>query len=206
MKSLSKAQIKEFFTIEKSELKSRLMPLTLFSFLLTLDQITKIIVDKTIPMFHRDGIAGEISVVGEWIKFIHVRNQGVAWSGMRDLTGFPRVLTLIAVPALFLVAFGIWTLFTRELTKLQRWASAAILAGGLGNIIDRVFRYASGPRDYSKGVVDFIDMSFPKIPFIAPSGRWPTFNVADASIVIGVSILIVSMVVLEIKTARAAKK
>lgn len=50
-----------------------------------------------------------------------------------------------------------------------------VLGGGIGNLIDRVIR---APRPLRGGVVDFLDLSF-----------WPTFNLADSAIVIGVAIL-----------------
>jgi signal peptidase II len=50
-----------------------------------------------------------------------------------------------------------------------------VLGGGLGNMIDRAL------RDHGGGVVDFIDLSF-----------WPTFNVADMAIVIGVVLVAIS--------------
>jgi len=201
-----KADLKELFTIEKSEIFPRLLPLTLFAALIIIDQITKALVVHFIPLTSWGGSSKTIHIVGDWIKIIHVRNQGVAWSGFGDLIGAKRIIILIIVPILFLSAFGIWVFFTKEMNKFQRWASAAIMAGGLGNIIDRVFRYASGPTDRLHGVVDFVDMSFPKIPFIAPSGRWPTFNVADSCIVIGVSLLVLSMLIFELKSYKKKKK
>lgn len=201
-----KKELKKFFTIPKGELKMRLMPLTLFFGLVLLDQITKALVVHFMPFIHGAYYSESIPLVGDWISLWHVRNQGAAWSLFSNLVGFPRDCILIILPLLFLILFGIWTLFTKELTKVQRWASASIIAGGIGNLIDRIFRYASSSQDHGNGVVDFIDMSFPKIPIITPTGRWPTFNVADSSIVIGVAILIISMIIIEIKTKKAKDK
>jgi signal peptidase II len=60
-----------------------------------------------------------------------------------------------------------------EFTSFQRWAVAGILGGGIGNLIDRVCRPA--------GVVDFISVNF--YGFLGFS-RWPTFNIADSSVVV----------------------
>ncbi len=193
---------KEFLNIPQGELKSRLWPITLFVALVALDQITKALVVAYMPLIEGFYQSESISVVGDWIKLTHVRNQGVAWSGLQNLVGFGRIILLIVLPLTFVSLFSIWTFFSKELTKFQRWASTMIIAGGIGNLIDRIFRYASGPNDKANGVVDFMDMAFPKIPYLTPSGRWPTWNVADASIVVGVSLLIISMIILEIQTNR----
>ena len=61
----------------------------------------------------------------------------------------------------------------KDFTRLQCWAIMGIVGGGLGNIIDRIFR--------SEGVVDFIDVKFYGLFGLE---RWPTFNVADAAVVV----------------------
>lgn len=217
MKFFSKeklAEFKAFFSMDKSTLKKRLRPLSLFSVLIVLDQVTKMLIVNYFELVKFQTMNGPatrtnpraIELVGDWIKLTHVRNQGAAWSGGDNLEGFFRIMLLIAIPITLLIVFGIWSLFTKELSKIQRWAAAAIMAGGLGNLIDRVFRYADGPHDVMNGVVDFIDMSFFTIPKFTPYGRWPTFNVADASIVIGISLLILTMIISEIKLVKSKKK
>lgn len=57
-----------------------------------------------------------------------------------------------------------------------------ILGGGVGNIIDRIFR--------PLGVVDFIDVRFYGLFGLE---RWPTFNIADSAIVVGGILLIISL-------------
>lgn len=196
LKIAEKKRAKEFFCIKKSDLKKRLLPLILFFLLILSDQITKALV------VHFIHYGNGFSLVGEWIRITHVRNQGIAWSGFQDLVGFGRVFLLIVLPSFFLLAFGIWTFFSDEWTTVQRWAATAIIAGGVGNIIDRIFRYAAGPHDIYNGVVDWIDMAFFKIPHFTPTGRWPTFNIADSSVVIGICILVVSIFVSDIKTQK----
>jgi signal peptidase II len=64
-----------------------------------------------------------------------------------------------------------------------------ILGGALGNMIDRVTRGL---------VIDFLDFDFPNIK-IRPLGiymtRWPTFNLADSSVLIGIVILLIIIIV-----------
>ena len=68
-----------------------------------------------------------------------------------------------------------------EFSSLQRWAIAGIAGGGLGNLIDRFFR--------KEGVIDFIDVKFYGI---FGMDRWPTFNVADAAVVLCGILLLIS--------------
>ena len=61
------------------------------------------------------------------------------------------------------------------LTKIQTHCLLLILAGGIGNLIDRIFRGS---------VVDFIDVGYKEVY------RWPSFNVADSCVCIGVFVFI----------------
>jgi signal peptidase II len=58
---------------------------------------------------------------------------------------------------------------------------AAVLGGGLGNYVDRIFRRGE--------VVDFIDFKFYGIFGLQ---RWPTFNLADSTLVVGGILLLAS--------------
>ena len=69
-----------------------------------------------------------------------------------------------------------------------------IVGGGLGNLIDRFFRPA--------GVVDFIDVKFYGLFGL---DRWPTFNVADAAVVVCGILMVVSFIVTSIRESKAQK-
>ena len=77
-----------------------------------------------------------------------------------------------------------------DFTGFQRWAICGIAGGGIGNLIDRFFR--------SEGVVDFIDVKWFGLTdcpvSILQMDRWPTFNVADAAVVVCGFMLIISFV------------
>ena len=148
--------------------RQKLLPLVLLFVVVVLDQLTKIAVIKTIA-------PGEIgfSFAGDFLRFIHVSNPGIAFSigqgwslGLR--TAFFRFL-----PVLVLIFVMIFYFRTEDLTFLQRWAITGIVGGGFGNLIDRFFR--------SEGVVDFIDVKFYGLFGFE---RWPTFNVADSAVVV----------------------
>lgn len=137
---------------------------------LVADIITKIVAVATLE--------GEppVRVLGGLVYLQLVRNPGAAF-GMA--TGMTWLLTLVAVAVVVAI---IWVM-----PKLRSvgWAIglALVLAGALGNLIDRFLRQPGPLRGH---VVDFVS------PF-APNGDFfPVFNVADSSIVCG-GILIVLM-------------
>lgn len=156
-----------------------ILPLAVGAALLVLDQITKALIvaatDNRFPVM----IA---SYLGDFLQIRHDRNLGIAFSGLNNLEGPVRVVVLILVPLVFL-GWIVWVYFKdRQIDVLQRWGLALILSGGLGNIIDRIFR--------PEGVVDFISV---RIYGFLGMERWPTFNVADSVLVIGGGLILLSM-------------
>jgi signal peptidase II len=118
-----------------------------------------------------------------------VRNKAIAFSLGENIPEFLRPVTFIVIPILVL-GFLLWYYFkSDEFTKLQRWAAAGIIGGGLGNIIDRIFR--------PDGVVDFISV---RLYGLLGFERWPTFNVADSSVVVCCIILLISILLTSQKT------
>jgi signal peptidase II len=99
------------------------------------------------------------------VQLVDARNHGVAFG---FLPGHHLAVTIIIGVAVL----GLLAYFTRHCTKPLIWLPTGMLVGGaLGNILDRL-------RDGS--VTDFI-----KLPL-----GWPPFNLADASITIGVLLLV----------------
>ena len=106
-------------------------------------------------------------------------------SGISDIL---RILILIIMPSIILAFVAVHIMRNRELSTARCWIFAAIIGGGLGNLIDRIFR--------SEGVVDFLDFKFYGLFGL---DRWPTFNVADSTLVVASIILIVSVIIQEVK-------
>jgi len=131
------------------------------------------------------------SFFGDFIQIWHVRNQAIAFSLGHNLPEAFRPFLFVAAPLLVL-GFLLWYYFTsREFRGIQRWAVAGIIGGGLGNIMDRIFR--------PDGVVDFISVKFPcpwgsVLPQFDWGSRWPTFNVADSCVVVCCFILLVTII------------
>jgi signal peptidase II len=159
--------------------KDKLLPFSLAAVIILLDQITKAIIVKIQPL-HPAFITDVFDNGFLWIY--HVRNKAIAFSIGENLPEFIKPILFVIVPVLVL-GFLIWYCFrTDEFTRLQRWVVAGIIGGGLGNIADRIFR--------PDGVVDFISVRF--YGFLGFE-RWPTFNVADSSVVVCCVILLVTM-------------
>ena len=160
--------------------RERLLPLVLTLAVVLLDQATKIVVVATVEPVYLNGHV--IEVIGDFLRIIHARNPGVAFSIGRNLPVTVRTVLFTLLPLIVLVGLMWYYLRTDELTRVQRWAVAGIVGGGAGNLIDRIMR--------PDGVVDFIDV---RIYGLFGMQRWPTFNVADAAVVVCGMLLIISV-------------
>ena len=104
------------------------------------------------------------------IDITYVKNSGAAWGMLSDKTWL--LISVTTVVMLVCIAL-IFKYGTRN--KLLFWAMIFVLSGGIGNMIDRIFRGGS--------VIDFLHFTF--------WPDFPVFNVADCFIVIGAAFLIV---------------
>jgi len=158
--------------------KEKILPLALTALIITVDQITKAIVVKVSPEI---GLIKDVFNNGLlWIY--HARNKAIAFSLGDSFPDPVKKIAFIIIP-IFVLGFLLWYyLKSDEFTKIQRWAAAGIIGGGLGNIIDRIFR--------TDGVVDFISVKF--YGFLGFE-RWPTFNLADSSVVVCCILFFVSI-------------
>lgn len=155
----------------------KLLPFVLTLATVAADQITKLLVVMNIPL----GTIGW-SLGGDFFRLIHVRNTAVAFSLGHSLPDGVKGFLFVILPLIVLILLTVYLLKSQEFTLFQRWALAGILGGGLGNLIDRIFRPA--------GVVDFLDVKFYGILGFQ---RWPTFNVADSVIVVTGILLFISL-------------
>ena len=158
--------------------KERLLPLSLTAFIIFVDQLTKAIIVSIKPEL---GLITDVFGNG-FLRIFHVRNPAIAFSLGNNIPEILKPVVFIIIPVLVL-GFLLWYYFrSDDFTKLQRWAAAGIIGGGIGNITDRIFRPA--------GVVDFIDVKFYGILGME---RWPTFNIADSSVVVCCLLLLVTL-------------
>lgn len=175
---------------EKKLFLKKLVPFSLTACVILLDQITKILVIKHIPVY-----TIRWSFWNDFLRIIHVRNLGVAFSMGDSLPVFLRKIMFSLIP-LAVIVYVIYLCFkSNEFSNVQRWCICGIVGGGIGNLIDRIFR--------KEGVVDFIDVKFFGIFGME---RWPTFNVADAAVVVCGVILIISFIAMISKNTEKTKK
>jgi signal peptidase II len=167
-------------TTRTTQLRELLIPFILTAVIVAADQVTKAVIVATVKRLEFGGPI--IEVFGDFFRIIHVRNLGIAFSIGRGLSAEIRRILFIIVPLIVVIGLVVYYFRTDEFTRLQRWAIAGIIAGGLGNVIDRVFRPA--------GVVDFLDVKFYGLLGME---RWPTFNIADSSIVVFGILLMISV-------------
>ncbi len=158
----------------------RFKPFLLTLILVVVDQISKALVIRYIPL---NTVGARL--FGDFLIICHVRNTGAAFSLGAGSSVFLRILVFIVLPAA-LMAFIAYLICARknQLTDIQRWFAAGILGGGIGTLIDRVFRF-------NEGVVDFISVKFYGIFGLE---RWPTFNISDSCVVVFVILFALSVI------------
>jgi len=134
---------------------------------LALDQLTKEWIVGRLPYGTYGESAGAIAVVRGFLYLVHVGNTGAAWSLFSG-----RSVLLAALAAATLAAIFFWR-HSLGLRTARAQVPFGLLCGGIaGNLADRLTR---------GHVVDFIDFHF-------GSYAYPTFNVADSAICVGVAI------------------
>jgi len=134
------------------------------------DQLTKALVVANLPVNSRTDLIGDV------VQIWHAQNRGAAFSLLQD-----SQLLFLGVSALALVTIAY---FYRSLHGRSLWLYAIlglVLGGTLGNLTDRI------RQQY---VTDFVSVGIGNV-------RWPTFNVADSSIVVGILVIIALLAIFE---------
>ena len=134
-----------------------------------LDQITKIWINARMPL-GTYGPPGSIVVIEGFFNLVHVGNTGAAWSLLSGKSTFLALLAFVTLGAIYL--------WRHELGLRLRVVqlSFGLLCGGIvGNLVDRMVH---------GHVIDFLDFHF-------GSYIYPTFNIADSGICVGVAIYLI---------------
>jgi signal peptidase II len=151
-----------------------------FVLILVLDLVTKFLVQSSLA------INDSIPILGDTVRLTYILNPNGAF-GMSVGSNAFRIATSVAVIA------AVIGFFRRELGRslLIDLSVGAILAGAVGNLIDRL-RLGE--------VVDFVDVDIPDVDFISIHlDRWPIFNVADSALTAGMILLVAAMLISGIK-------
>ncbi len=139
------------------------------------------LVTKHLAVKNLEGADRRHVVIKNFFSFTLAHNKGGAWGLLGDQPDHIRLPFFFAISAVAVVF--IVSLY-RRLEPRQvalKWALPLVLGGALGNLADRV------RHQY---VVDFIDWY---VVIDNKASHWPTFNVADVWIVVGVGLMIVDM-------------
>jgi len=160
-------------------IRERILPISLTAFVITLDQVTKAIIANNWPISR--AVINDV-FNNDFLRIIHVRNPAIAFSIGNNLPDAIKPIVFIILPILVLGFLSWYFIKSNDFSNIQRWALAGIIGGGIGNIIDRIFR--------PDGVVDFIDVRFFGIFGME---RWPTFNFADSSVVVCCILLFITL-------------
>lgn len=137
-------------------------------FLIAIDQLTKLYILTSYRL-------GEsLEVIPGFFNITYVRNPGAAFGFLAESNPAFREMFFLSIPPIAMVIILRALRSVVDSDKIQILAFSLIFGGAIGNYVDRLrFRY----------VVDFLDFHF-------KGHSWPAFNIADSSIVVGVSILL----------------
>lgn len=119
-----------------------------------------------------------VPIIPNLLNLIYVKNEGAAFS---MLSGYRIALIIISSLAIILGIYAITRLYRNN--KIIFLAVSMVIAGGIGNLIDRIF---------FGFVTDMISLSF--FP--------PVFNVADISVTLGCIILIIYIIAFDSSNER----
>lgn len=163
------------------------MRYALYSFicltLIAIDQLSKWAVTEIILRSSSLSFIDWLAAAPERLGFTHIQvtpffnlvmvwNQGISFGIMSGDSSFgPIILTILSL--IISTIFVVW--LTRAKDKSQIVGILFIISGALGNVIDRV-RFGA--------VIDFLDVH-------ALGYHWPSFNVADSLICVGVALLMI---------------
>jgi signal peptidase II len=143
--------------------------------IIVLDQITKAWVRATIPL---GGTWTYLTWLAPYARIIYITNTGVAFGLLQNL-GW--VFAVLAVIISGVIIYYYPKVETKDI--LLRIALPMQLAGALGNLIDRLLFHGK--------VTDFISV-----------GNFAVWNVADASITVGVGLMVLDIIIQEIRDHR----
>ncbi len=135
----------------------------------SIDQLTKAWIAATLP-YPTYEPPGAITVIDGFFYITHVGNTGAAWSLFAGQTTMLAMLALVTLGGIYF-----WR-HTLELRKRPVQLAFGLLCGGIiGNLVDRLLH---------GHVIDFLDFHFGNYVY-------PTFNVADCGICVGVGIYLI---------------
>ena len=137
------------------------------------DQISKTVVRNTMSLYE------SIPVIPEFFHLTYVTNDGMAFG-----INFPLGIYVFSAISIIFTGFLFWYLWSiKDDEIVVRTGVALILAGAIGNLIDRIFLGE---------VVDFLD-------FMIGDFHWYVFNLADSCVTVGLGFVLYDSLILNRK-------
>ncbi len=158
---------------------SRLIYFVIMLIVIAADQITKKWIAATVVRYEK------IEVISGFLNITHVKNPGAAFGlGSNSEWAYLRPFFI----AVSMIAFAIVIYFflrNKDNSPMLNTGLSLMGGGAIGNLIDRI-KYGE--------VIDFIDVHWSDL-------HWPTFNVADSAITVGVTLLMINILFLHKETS-----
>ncbi len=153
------------------------------------------------------GVVGQIHIIGDFFKLHYLTNPGMAFGMELGSDNGKLFLTLFRLVAMVGIGYYLYLLVEKKVHRGLIWCVALILGGAVGNVIDSALYgilLENAPYNvttpwFHGQVVDmfYIDIWEGRMPDWIPfwggeyMALWPVFNIADASIFIGVAIILI---------------
>jgi signal peptidase II len=138
--------------------------------IIVLDQLTKFTVDKFISY----NACVTVIPFFNFLNITNIHNSGMAFGLLQGKNLFFLFIILFVLAAVSLWLYK----YNNKISKIQKYAICLIIAGGSGNLIDRLFRSA---------VVDFLDFGINSL-------RYPAFNIADSCICTAMLLILIDTI------------
>ena len=141
------------------------------------DQVSKTIVVRTMSLYE------SVPVIENFFHFTYITNDGMAFG-----IDFPFGYFIFSLVSTLLTLFLFWYLWTvRNDSLVIRLGLAMIIAGAVGNLIDRLMLGE---------VIDFLD-------FMIGNFHWYVFNLADSYVTVGMVLILTDSIFLEKKREKS---
>lgn len=172
-------------------------------FVILLDQVVKLLVHFNMEM----GVKGQIQIFGDFFKLHYLTNPGMAFGMEMPFENSKIILTVFRLIAMIAIGYYLYKLYVNKSPQGLLICVAMILGGAIGNVLDSIFfgvYLDNAPYDaptpwFHGQVVDmfYIDIWEGRVADWVPifggdyMALWPVFNIADASIFLGITFILI---------------
>ena len=139
----------------KQKTNATLWGLLLFFILILIDQLTKLFADV---YFTATGAPIQVAIVDDWLWLCITYNRGISY-GIGGSASPALKIAVVALTAVMMAGLSIWYFAMDKNRRFMRTALVFVVAGGGGNLIDRVYYRVWDPTTVPLGVRDMVDLS-----------------------------------------------